>query len=235
MKKQLLKSALIAVAGVGLLAGSASAIPANLYDITKYDGTAKYTDGGYEFGILNHTGSTDPDSTAFLFFELAAWASTNTFGIYEFTDVGGTITVGDQLEVFAGAAAPIDSATVKFDLAAGTATVNGVTKNIDETFGWYITTTEGGGKTYYSHTALNTGDKFDHFMIFDTSDNTVSKLLGSDIVLGIEDVFGGGDKDYDDMVIGMSDVHVIPEPTTMLLFGTGLLGLAGIARRKRNK
>ena len=26
----------------------------------------------------------------------------------------------------------------------------------------------------------------------------------------------------------------IPEPTTMLLFGTGLLGLAGLARRKRN-
>jgi hypothetical protein len=26
----------------------------------------------------------------------------------------------------------------------------------------------------------------------------------------------------------------VPEPATMLLFGTGIAGLAGIARRKRN-
>jgi hypothetical protein len=32
-----------------------------------------------------------------------------------------------------------------------------------------------------------------------------------------------------------SDVSPVPEPTTMLLFGTGLLGLAGISIRRTKK
>lgn len=32
-----------------------------------------------------------------------------------------------------------------------------------------------------------------------------------------------------------ADVSPVPEPTTMLLFGTGLIGLAGISRRRKSK
>lgn len=70
--------------------------------------------------------------------------------------------------------------------------------------------------------------------LLDYLPNDITLAAGT-IIVGFNDNGAwntiGNDHDYDDIIIALRPV---PEPTTIALFGIGLLGLAGIGRRKMN-
>lgn len=59
-------------------------------------------------------------------------------------------------------------------------------------------------------------------------------------IVGFEDLYGGGDRDYNDCVFKFSGAiapnqpTATPIPAAVLLFGSGLAGLVGLRRSKKD-
>ena len=75
------------------------------------------------------------------------------------------------------------------------------------------------------------------FFCTDPQDHMVSWLItdgqyAGDYVLAWEDLMFLGDRDYNDLVVRVSGVSVVPVPAAIWLFGSGLFGFAVVARRR---
>ena len=226
MKKHLLKSALIAMAGVGLLAGGAMAVPV----------PQPTPSGDWEnleqFLALNYFPGSETQITSY-----------NFTGKWIFTAIGKESGNPNDIELSAiGQAGTGNSnntiasfSTEFFDNWGAWQTVDFNTQNL------YFEDTDGGYNIgldpyTYSTTATNT------FKIYQLSSDSMVlnyltyhptvKLKKGDFIIGFNDNAAGGDGDFDDIIIALRPV---PEPGTILLFGTGLAGLAAVGRRRKSQ
>lgn len=175
--------------------------------------------------------------------------NTNTLGVYTGGGTYDDVLIDQHGQGFA------DYINTSGDLVYPTKPIN--VPNGTE-FGWYLEVDDGDtNPTYYSESALNPGGH-DHMMTFDLGGpltfageyyknpcliawedkpwaeytNTPSHIDPAYSSSTLWSSYTLGDEDYNDLIF-LVDAAAVPEPASILLLGSGLLGLAGLGRMRK--
>lgn len=176
-------------------------------------------------------------------FEYSALDNFNKVGLWSDPDMDDA-TDPNRLLVFKGAATPGTTASLTWDLVAGTLTIVGDSSKVNTgvfaglgginpfSFGFYLEATRPlvPDSLWYTVDQLNNGGQA-HALAYRKPTSDTWAIAFEDLPLGLSD------KDYNDLVLKVESIEPVPvpEPATMLLLGSGLIGLAGFARRKLKK
>jgi len=172
--------------------------------------------------------------------EESGLATSHIFGIWTAFNTAGPIT---QVPIFNGAAVPTgrasiqwtDPNTIQIDAIAGATGINtGTFTGISQSwFGFYYDFVyDGKPVTLYTYDGLNTAQQVGGFAGAHTAAILAYSAFGNAAwIFACDDL--QVEPDYNDMVVKVESIRPVPVPPTVLLLGSGLLGLAGLCFRRR--
>ena len=215
------------------------------------------SDSGAQAIKFNDFASATDNSFFEMKLEAGSYAPNNQMGLYLYNTVTER-QIGGFFEIFSGTQAVGDFTNLTFDFSNHSITRTrgnngGLFPTIDaiHTFGALgsgfdfegnlfrdlatlilgniqvgVYLNNANGDNFFSHDNLNV-DGIRHVGIYEVA-------ATNGLIFAFEDLYGGGDLDYDDMIVSATDVSIdVPEPTSIALFGLAALGF-GLRRKFNN-